>query len=133
MAVGRVVCMPVLDGEHIAPTQGLHFQALHPLSFLVICTLDWCKHSTLLEVAPNFRKFPFTALCGIAADEVVCRPVFDRVPFVPTKGLHFQALHHLSFLLICTLRWCKHCTGQKYSRIYANLHSRRYAELLQSE
>ena len=102
--------MPVLNGEHIAPTQRLHFQALHPLSFLCICTLDWCKHFTLLAVAQNFCKFPFTSLCGIGVDEVVCRPVLDRAPFLPTQGLHFQALHYLSFLFICTFPCCYHCT-----------------------
>ena len=118
--------MPVLDGEHIAPTQGLHFQALHPLSFLCKYTLDWCEHCTLLEVAQNFCKFPFTALCGIGADEVVCRPVLDRAPFLPTQGLHFQALHHLSFFLICTLRLCKHCTGLK---VFPNLRKSSFTAL----
>ena len=58
----RVVSKPVLDGTPFAPTQGLHFQTLLPHSFLFICTLQWCKHYTGLEVAPNFRKFPLTAL-----------------------------------------------------------------------
>ena len=95
-----------------APTQGLHFQALHPLSFLFICTLHCCKHFIGLEVAPNLRKFPMTVLCGIAADEVVCRPVLVCAPFTPSLGLHFQPPHLLSFLFICTLHWCKHCTGK---------------------
>ena len=109
IAAGGVVCRPVLDGTAFAPTKGLHFQALHPLSFLFICTLHWCKHCTGLDVARNLLKIPFTPLCGIGADEVVCRSAHDGAPFVPTRGLHVQALHPLSFLFIYTLDWCKHC------------------------
>ena len=94
-----------------APTQGLHFQTLHPLSFLFICTLHCCKHCTGKNVASNLRNFPLTALCGIAADGVVCMPVLVCAFFAPTQGLHFQALRPLGFLFICTLHWCKHCTG----------------------
>ena len=39
-----------------APTQGLHFQALHPLSLLFICTLHWCKHYTRQDVCPEFTQ-----------------------------------------------------------------------------
>ena len=80
-------------------------------SFLFIGTLHWCKHCTGLDVAPNLRKFPFTALCVIAAEAVVCRSVNVGAHFAPTKDLRFQALHLLSFLFIGTLHWCKHCTG----------------------
>ena len=107
----RIVSRPVLDGKLLAPTQGIHFQALLPLSFLIICTLHWCKHCTRREVAPNFPKFPLTALCGIDAERVVSRPVLDGTLLAPTQGLHFQALLPLSFFFICTLQWCKHCTG----------------------
>ena len=103
--------MPVLDGTLFAPTQGLHFQALLPLSFLFLFTLHWCKHCTGLEFVPNFRKFPLTALYRIDAERVVSRPVLDCTPFEPTQGLHFQVLLPLSFLFKCTLQWCKHCTG----------------------
>ena len=105
-----VVCRPFHVGAPFVPTQGLHFQALHPLSFYFIHTLHWCKHCTGLEADPNFRRCPFTALCRIAADGVVCTPVLVRAPFAPTQSLHFQALHLFSFLFICTLHWCKHCT-----------------------
>ena len=107
IAAYGVVCRPVLVGTLFAPTQGLHFQAVHPLSFLFICTLHWCKH--YLKVAPNLGKFLFTALCQIPADGVICRLILVGAPFTPTQGLHFQALHSVSFLFICTLRWCKHC------------------------
>ena len=80
-------------------------------SFLFICTLHWCKHCTRLEEAQNLRKFPLTALCGIAADGVASRPFLVGTLFTPTKGLYFQALHPLSFLFMCSLHWCKHCTG----------------------
>ena len=102
-----VVCRPVLVGAPFAPTQGLQFQALHSLSFRFICTLHWCKHC----VAPNLRKFPISALCRLAAGGEDCRPVPVGAPFAPTQDLHFQALHCLSFRLICTLHWCNHCTG----------------------
>ena len=105
------VCMPVLDRALFAPKQGLHFQALHPLTFLFICIFHWLKHWTGLEVTLNMRKFTLTALCGAGRDGVVCRPVQDRALFAPSESLHFYALHPLSFLFICTLHWCKHCTG----------------------
>ena len=85
----------------------LHFQALFPLSFSFICTLQWCKYCSGVEVIPNFRKFPLTVLCGIE-EPVISRPVFDGMPFLPTQILHFQTLLPLSFLLICTLQRCKH-------------------------
>ena len=114
-AAGRLVCRPVPDDAPFAPCQGLHFQALHHLNFLFICTLHWWKHYTWQEVSPNVRKFPFTVLCGVTAGVVVCRTVIDGAPFAPTQGLHFQALHLLSFLSTCTLHWCKHCTGLEAS------------------
>ena len=107
----EVVCRPVHDGTPFAPIQGLHFQALLPLNFFFICTLQWCKHCTWLEVAPNFRKFPFTALYGIDAERVVSSPVLDGTMFAPTQILHFQALLPLSFLFMCTFHWCNQCTG----------------------
>ena len=91
-------------------TQGLHFQALQPFSFLFIRTFHWCKHCTWLEVFPNLRKFPFTALCKITAGVVVCRTVLDGAPLASAQGFHFQALQSISFLFICKLLWCKHCT-----------------------
>ena len=105
-----VVCRPVLDRAPFTPTRGLHFQFLHPLSFLFICTLHWCKHCTVLEVTTNVRKFPMTALYGIAALGLICRPVLVGTLFAPTQGLHFQALHPFCFFFICTLHWCKYCT-----------------------
>ena len=107
IAADGVVCSPVLVGTFFAPTQGLHFQAVHPLSFLFICTLHWCKHCTVLELAPNVRKFQSTSQCEIATYGVVCGPVFVGTLFAPTQDLHFLALHPLSFLMICTLHWCK--------------------------
>ena len=101
------------QGLLCAPTKGLHFQVLHPLSFLFICSFHWCKHCTALEVSPNVRKFPMTALFGMGANGVVCGPVLVGTLFAPTQGLHFHALHPFSFLFICTLHWCKHCTVQE--------------------
>ena len=112
IAKDAVVCMPVLFGAPFAPTLGLHFRAPHPLSFLFICTLHSSKHCTGKNVAPNFHKFALTALCEIAKDAVVCMPVLVGAPFAPTLGLHFRAPHSLSFLFICTLHSCKHCTGR---------------------
>ena len=99
IAADGVVSKPVLVGMLFAPTQGLLFQTLLLRSFLFICTLHQCKHCTGLEGAPNVRKFPLTALCEIAADGVVSRPVLVGTLFAPTKGLHFQTLHPRSFLL----------------------------------
>ena len=87
----------------------MHFQDLLPLSFLFICTLHWCNFCTGLEVAPNFRKFPLTAVCGIDVKRVLSSPVLDGTLFAPTQGLRCQALLALSFLFICTLQWCKRC------------------------
>ena len=36
-----------------APKQGLHFWALHSLSFLLISRLHWCKHGTLAKGNPE--------------------------------------------------------------------------------
>ena len=106
-----VVFRPVLVGTLFAQTQGLHFQAFYPCSFPFICTLHWCKDCAGLEVAPNMGKFPLTAPCKFEADGVVSKPILVGILFAPIQGLHFQALHPLSFLSICTLHWCKHCTG----------------------
>ena len=110
IAAQRLIFRPVLIGTLFVTTHGLHFQALHPLSFLFICTLHWCKYCTVLEVTTNVRKFPMTALCGITAQGLICRPVRLGTLFAPTQYSHFQALHALNFLFICTLHWCKHCT-----------------------
>ena len=56
IAAYGVVCGPILVGTLLAPTQGLQFQALHPLSFLLTCTLHWCKHCTVLEVGTDVHK-----------------------------------------------------------------------------
>ena len=98
-----VVRRPVKVGALFAPTQGLHFRTLHPLSFLLICALHWCKHCTGIQVAPNLRAVSLMALCGAAGDGVVLRPVQVDALFVPTQGLHFRAVRPLSFLFICTL------------------------------
>ena len=100
-----VVCRSVIVGVHIAATQGLRFKALHLLSFHFIGTLHWCKHCTGLDVAPNLRKFPFTALCVIAAEWVVGRSVTVGAHFAPTQGFRFQSLHLLSFLFLGTFHW----------------------------
>ena len=100
-AAEGVVCMTVTIGAHFPPKQRLHFQTLCLLGFLFICTLHWCKHCTSLDVAPNLRKFPMTALCVIAAERVVCRSVPVGGLFAPTQTLLFQALHLHSFLFTC--------------------------------
>ena len=107
-----MLCRPVPVGALFAPTRGLDFQALHPLSFLFICTLHCCKHRARLEVAAILRKFPSTALCVDAGYGGIFRPVPVGEYFAPTTGLFFQALHLLTFLFICTLHWCKPCAGQ---------------------
>ena len=114
----RVVSKPVFDDTLFAPTQISHFQAFLSLTFLFICTLHWCKHCTGLEVVPNFCKYPLTALRGIDSERVVSRPVIDDTLFAPTQIFHIQALLPLTFLYICTLQWCKRCTGLE---IAANL------------
>ena len=106
-----VVSRPVLVSALFAPTKCLHFQTLHPRSFHFICNLHRCKRCTVLERAPNLRKFPLTAQCEFEADGVVSRPVLVGTYFAPNQGLLFQALHPRSFLFICALYWCKHCTG----------------------
>ena len=105
------VCRSVTVGAHSAPTKGLRFQAPHLLSFLFICTLHLCKRCTGVHVDPNLRKFPFTAVCVIAAEGLVCRSVPVGALFAPTQGLCFQTLHPLSIIFIGTLNWCKHCNG----------------------
>ena len=48
IAARILISRSVLLGMLFAPTMGSHFQALHPLSFLFIYTLHWCKHCTVL-------------------------------------------------------------------------------------
>ena len=110
IAADGVVCGPVLVGVPFAPTQGLHFQALHLLSFHFLRTLHWWNDCTRLQVATNLSKFSITALCRIAADGVVCGPVLVGASIAPTQGKHFEAPHPLSFQFICTLHCSKHCT-----------------------
>ena len=96
IAADGVVCGPVIVGTLFAPTQGLHFKALHPLNFLFICTLYWCKHCNVLEVTTNVRKFRITVLCEIAADGVVCGPVIVGTLFAPTQ-CHSYVTFRLNF------------------------------------
>ena len=102
--------MPVLVSALFAPTKDLHFQTLHPRSFHFICNLHRYKRCTVLEGAPNLQKFSLTAQCEFEADGVVFRPVLVGTLFAPTQGLPFHVLHRFSFLFMCTLHWCKHCT-----------------------
>ena len=104
-----------------APTLGFRYRAPHLLSFLFICTLHWCKHCTGRNVAPNFRKFPWTTLCEIAEYGIVCMPILVGAPFAPTLGLHFRTPQPLSFLFICTLHWCKQCTGRNVAPNFRKL------------
>ena len=99
----RVVSWPVLYGTPFAPTQGLIFLGSLLLSFPFICTSHWYKHCTGLDVAPNLRKFPLTALCGIDSERVVSRPVLDGTLLALTQIFHFRALLPLTFIFICTL------------------------------
>ena len=115
IAADGVVCGPVLVGVPFVPAQGFRFQALHPLSFHFICTLHWWKHCTRLQVARNICKFQIMALCRIAADRVVCGPVLVGAPFAPTQGVHFEALHPLSFHFIRTLHWRKYSTRLEFA------------------
>ena len=101
IAAEGVVCRSVTVGAHFAPTHGLRFQALHLLNFHFTCTLHWCKDCTWLDVALKLRKFPCTALCVIAVEVVVCRPVNVDANFAPTQGQYFQNLHLHSFHFTC--------------------------------
>ena len=89
------------------------FSVSPSLSFIFICTFHWCKHCIVIEVTTNVRRLTITALCEIAEDGVVCGTFLVGTLFAPTQALHFQALHPLSILFICTLHWCKHCTVQE--------------------
>ena len=106
-----VLCIPVTVRALFALTQGLYFWALHILSFLFMCTFRWYKHCTGLEVPANFHKFPLTALYGAVGDGVLYRPVTVGALTALTQGLYFWALNILSFLFMCTFRWCKYCTA----------------------
>ena len=74
-----------------------------------------CNGENIVQGGSQLRiraKFPFTALYSAVEDGVVCRPVSVGSLIAPIQRLLFQALHSHSFLLICTLYWCKHCTGR---------------------
>ena len=86
-------CRPVQVGTLFTPTQSLHIQALHLLSFLLICKLHWCNQCTGLEVSANLRKFPFTARNG-----VVSRSVQVGALFAQTPCFYFQTFDLLSFI-----------------------------------
>ena len=69
------------------------------------------KNCTGLGVAPILRKFQLTAIRRIAANSVVCSLVLPGTLFAPIQGFNIWALNPLRFLFICTLHYCKHCTG----------------------
>ena len=106
-----------------APNQDFHIRDPLPLSLLFICNLHWCKHCTGLEIAPILQKFPPTALCKTASDAVICRPLHVGTLFAPSMDFHIWAPYPLSFLFICTLHWCNHCTGLEVAPILRELPS----------
>ena len=62
--------------------------------------------------SPEFTQISIDGAIGIVgAERVVSRPVLVGTLFAPTQGLHLQGLLPLSFLFICILHCCKHCTG----------------------
>ena len=105
--------MPVLRSGPFAPKQGLYFWALHSLSFLLISTLHWCKHGTMARGNPEIPQICTVGHIRRYMNRGVCRPVLRSGPFAPKQGLHFWALHSLSFLLISTMHWCKYGTRAK--------------------
>ena len=114
-----LISWPFLVGALFAPTQGSHFQAFHPLRFLFICTLHWCKYCTVLAVTTNVRKFPMTSLCEIAAHGHICRPVLVGALLAPTHSLHFQSLHPFYFAFHLLLAFVQTLYHARDSREYA--------------
>ena len=51
-----VVCRPAQVSAAFAPTRGIHFWALYTRSFLLIETLPWCKHGTMVNGRPAFPQ-----------------------------------------------------------------------------
>ena len=86
----EVLCWPVPVRALFAPTRGLHFQDLYPLTFLFISTLRWCKHCTSLEVASSLRKFPLTALCVVARYGGVLQARSGGCAFCTNNGFAFS-------------------------------------------
>ena len=56
IAVCGAFCRHVQVGGLSAPTQGLRYLVLLPLNYLIICTLLWCNHCTVLETAPKYAQ-----------------------------------------------------------------------------
>ena len=110
-ALNAVVCSPLTACALFAPRQGLQFSSVLPHSFLFICTLLWCNHSTGRHVAPNLRKLVLAAVYGATLDGVDYSLVTVGALFAQRQGFHFKALLPHSFHFICTLLWCNHSTG----------------------
>ena len=73
-------------------------------------------HLALVQTLHRARgspEFPQISIDGAMTSS--CRSTLHSRPrrydFVPTQILHFQALLPLNFIFLCTLHWCKRCTG----------------------
>ena len=91
-----------------APKQGLHFWALHSLSFLLISRLHWCKHGIMAKGSPENPQICTVGHIRRCMKLGCLQARCAKWAFAPKQGLHFWALHSLSFLLISRLHWCKH-------------------------
>ena len=117
-----------------APTQGLHFQALHPLSLLFICTLHWCKHYTRQDVCPEFTQISIHGSMRNCCRRSSLHAHPRRCTFCTNPGFTFSGFPSLQLLfhMLLTLMQALYRARGLARGIHANFHSRLYAELLQA-
>ena len=87
-AVHGALCGPVQVGGLSPLTHGVYCLVLLPLDYLIICTLLWCSHCTVLEVAPKCAQVSIPDLFSVAVREAFCGPVQVGGLSPPTKSLH---------------------------------------------
>ena len=110
VAVHGTFCGPVLVGGLSAPTQGLHFLVLLPLNYLIIFTLFWCNHCTLLEGAPNCAQISIHGRARHCSTWSILRARNGRWACCTNARFTFLGSPSHSFLFTCTLVWCSRCT-----------------------
>ena len=74
---------------------------------MLACHLRGWKSCTKVNFGVEFHENPPTAQYSDAGDRHIFRFVTFGALFAQTPGLHFEALHGSSFVLVCYLRGCK--------------------------
>ena len=86
------------------------FWGLLSHSYLLICTSRWCKHGTMAISSLELTQISVDGPIRRCLRRGSLQARTGLWVFAPTQGLYFWGLLSHSYLLICTLRWCKHGT-----------------------